>query len=600
MRELQIHNPNGYWGISSLVAGSFHYLCHHECMHVILCSYLVNQSKKSTSFWKFFREWLSRLTYNQEKYISSRDNYNKFKVASRKEKRTHVSIKVNYMKNSKPSVNPFSSEPLIAELAIDISELIVKTDSVQYAEENYIPKLFDRNPPSLLIIGERGSGKTTLMQYLRNRILNNQLMKRVLPIYLGLSVYNISSKQDFGSEFYSNFLLNTINAIVAREGSLHSEVNVRDLHHILSSKYIEETDVTDQLEEIARKILKNVSSNYEVLWILIDNLDKYVPEVYQDVVDYLDEYGESYERTMVHFVNSIGLELTYAMAAAPKHHNVALKILKKMKSSDIISIDLDWDLGYLYELARKRLAFSPIGEDSKIQKFFDDKAIFRLYLACQKNPRLFQSLCKRSIDAGKEFDSLPVSELIVERVIAELRKVQPFWYQHNREFVRRYKQLLREIKECRSNLEKGKSLERLAEHIFESIDGISIKARRRLTKSGEIDILLKNERDDGVWKHLGDPICVECKNLNKPAGINVLRSFVDSVREKRTKTGILFSTKGVSGDKTKNARKKIREAFLEGIYILDFDMKDLEKVFDPKDFENMLEDKRYNLYMDID
>ena len=46
--------------------------------------------------------------------------------------------------------------------------------------------------------------------------------------------------------------------------------------------------------------------------------------------------------------------------------------------------------------------------------------------------------------------------------------------------------------------------------------------------------------------------------------------------------------------------KKIREAFLDGIYILDFDMKDLERIFDPRDFENMLDDKRINLHMDVD
>lgn len=501
------------------------------------------------------------------------------------------------MKNSKFHVNPFSRSPLFAE-AFDIGKFIVETSSIQYVEKDYAPRLLVKNPPSLLVIGERGSGKTTLMHYLRNQLLNTPLKKKVLPLFLSMSAYNISSKQDFGSEFYSNFLLSMINAIARCNKGVDSNKYIRRLHAIYSSKFLKETNVTEQLEEMVKEVLRDVS-NFEVLVILVDNLDKYVPEVYEDVIDYLDENKETYERTLVQYANSIGLELAFIMATSLDHHNVLLKVLKKMKSSETISIHLDWDLGYLYELVRKRLIFSSISEGSKIDDFLNDKAIFKLYLACQKNPRLFQVLCERSMVTAMQFDFLPVGESLAERVIAEFQRTEPFWYEQNEEFVRKYMQLLRKIKQSESNIEKGRSLECLAGHIFESIDGISVKARRKLTKSGELDLFLKNERDDGVWKHLGDPILVECKNLKKPAGINILRGFIDSIREKRVKTGILFSTKGVSGDKTKNARKKIREAFLEGIYILDFDLKDLERIFDPKDFENMLEDKRYNLYMDI-
>lgn len=505
---------------------------------------------------------------------------------------------MSIMENSQLRFNPFGRMPLRAE-ASNIGELIVKTSSIQYAEKEYVPKLFNKNPPSLLIIGERGSGKTTLMYYLRSQLQNYPLKKKILPLHLAMSAYDISSKQDFGSAFYSNLLLSTIDSL-ARYDKHDNHKYVRKIHHILSLKYLKGSNITAELEEMIKERLNDLSSNFEILLIFIDDFDKYVPEIYEDAISYLNEYQETYKRTLVQYANSIGLKLAFVMASSPDQYNVVFTILNKMKKSEIISIPLYWDLGYLYDLVRKRLLISSISQRPKVDDFFNDEAIFKLFLACQKNPRLFQILCQRSMDIAMALKSLPISESLAVRVIAESQRIEPFWYKQNKQFVIKYKQLLKEVKQSKSNVEKGKSLERLARHIFEAIDGIFVKEKRKLTWSGELDIFLKNDRDDGVWKHLGDLILVECKNLNKPTGINILKELIESVRGGRIKTGILFSTKGISGDKTKYARKKIREAFLNGIYILDFDMKDLERIFDPKDFENMLDDKRINLHMDVD
>lgn len=495
-------------------------------------------------------------------------------------------------------VNPFIDSPLFAETS-DIGKLFVETDASQYLKDSYIPTLLDENPPSLLIVGDRGSGKTTLMNYIRSAIHGTPLAKDVLPLYMSMSSYSISSGKEFASEFYAGFLTSIIGVAASSEIDLDELHQIREMHSVLSSEFVDRLEATEQLEAMARESIDRISSTFRVLVVLIDNLDKYVPDVDQDIAKYFGDYDRAFRRIMIQYSSDEGLQSSFVVASSPSSYDTLHAMLGRMKDSETISVPLSWDLGYLYELARRRLAQSSMHRPTKIGHVFDDEAIFKLYLFCQRNPRLFQILCQSAYDFAKESNSFPIDELTAKRAVSGFQRYEGPWQGQDAEFVQKYRVILTEVSRSSNSAERGKSLERLAEYIFNWIEGVSVKAKRKLTRSGEIDLFLEIERDGGIWKHLGDPILVECKNLNKPAGIGIVRSFVDSVREKRLRTGILFSTKGVSGDRTKNARKRIREAFIDGLYVLDFDMSDLERIHSPGDFENMLRDKRLSLHMDL-
>jgi hypothetical protein len=492
-------------------------------------------------------------------------------------------------------VKPLWDFPLFAETC-DIDNLLVEIDTLRFVRENYVPSLLDEEPPSLMVVGERGSGKTTLMHFIENELLSLSHRKKVLPLYLSMNTYGIVSFQDFGLEFYVGVIRSMSEALAARNVGEEWQQYSKLLSRGPPSVLLRELPMS-RIEKMVQEVLERISPDYSGIAVLIDNLDKYVPEVYQNVIGFLDEYKDVYERMLVRPLDSIGLEYTVIMAANPTHHDVLLRILKRLKDTEIMSVDLNWDLGYLYELIRKRIAFSSNHEGAMICDLFDDEAIFKLFLSSQKNPRLFQNLCRRSIDVATESDSLPIDGTLVDTIVSEYSEDRLPWPTMDEQFVTKYGELYARAISSENGLERGESLQCLAEYIFESIDGVSIKARKKLTESGELDIFLKNERDVGVWRHLGDPILVECKNLSKPAGIDILRKFVDAVRDKRLKTGILFSAKGVSGDRTKFARRKIHDAFKEGVYILDFGMEDLENIYEPEDFERMLDDKRFHLHM---
>ena len=59
--------------------------------------------------------------------------------------------------------------------------------------------------------------------------------------------------------------------------------------------------------------------------------------------------------------------------------------------------------------------------------------------------------------------------------------------------------------------EKGRALEDMVAHIFQSIPGFVVEQRVR-TATEELDIFVRNESADDFWRRLGPYFVIECKN----------------------------------------------------------------------------------------
>ena len=118
-----------------------------------------------------------------------------------------------------------------------------------------------------------------------------------------------------------------------------------------------------------------------------------------------------------------------------------------------------------------------------------------------------------------------------------------------------YCKLLEGVEKARTNVEKKKALEDLAEHLFENISGCKVVARNKRSRTSELDLIIENNNVFHPFlKELGFHFVVECKNWSASVGCNEIRDFGRDLEKRRIRFGILISKKGITGDpEQKNA-----------------------------------------------
>ena len=151
---------------------------------------------------------------------------------------------------------------------------------------------------------------------------------------------------------------------------------------------------------------------------------------------------------------------------------------------------------------------------------------------------------------------------------------------------------------------KGRSLELLAQYLFNSIEGIEVRETNVLTPSEEIDLLLWNAKTLTVFEPWDNIIPVECKNWSKPVGSSVIDNFAAKIRQKHLKTGIFIAANGVTGDfengnnENKGAVYRLHEHLTrDGLRIVIIRMEDLRTLIDIDDFVELIKDRYCKVYM---
>ena len=138
---------------------------------------------------------------------------------------------------------------------------------------------------------------------------------------------------------------------------------------------------------------------------------------------------------------------------------------------------------------------------------------------------------------------------------------------------------------------KGKILEATIEDMILLIDGLAIAGKNIRTKVEEIDIMVRNNSNKPFLVQFGDPFLMECKNWSKPVGKKGIVVFIDMLRSKNIRFGILVALKGITGKENSGAMRKILEARLDGITVIVLDRNDLEDIAKGRDPITVLRSK---------
>lgn len=156
--------------------------------------------------------------------------------------------------------------------------------------------------------------------------------------------------------------------------------------------------------------------------------------------------------------------------------------------------------------------------------------------------------------------------------------------------------------------EKGDALEKLAGFLTYSNENLFNLKRNIRTSSNEIDLFL-TPSDKGklifnnYYKFIGEGILCECKNYNSTLDVTYVGKFFSLLRLTEYKIGIIFTLNGLSGPgKWESSKGLIRKiALKEGVYILDFTLKDYKNIKENGTvFLDIVENKYIALKNDID
>jgi uncharacterized protein YjbI with pentapeptide repeats len=132
-------------------------------------------------------------------------------------------------------------------------------------------------------------------------------------------------------------------------------------------------------------------------------------------------------------------------------------------------------------------------------------------------------------------------------------------------------------KTAQTNKQKKETLEKLTQIIIEKIPGLKVHAVSKRRTTDEIDLIVRNQSSTLVNAGLNGPIFVECKNVAKPVGSEVISKLVSKVPHGGI--GLIVTTKTLSQD----AEEEISRQLLKGFRLVFWDGSDLEKISLGKD-----------------
>jgi len=112
---------------------------------------------------------------------------------------------------------------------------------------------------------------------------------------------------------------------------------------------------------------------------------------------------------------------------------------------------------------------------------------------------------------------------------------------------------------------RGISLERLTAYLCLTLPGARIANRVR-TKIGELDLIvvLRDAAPSYFIESLGRTLLVECKNWDKPAGVQEVNHFASRIRLHGCRAGILVATSSVSGARTRGEGLTFGQLLIQG------------------------------------
>jgi len=141
---------------------------------------------------------------------------------------------------------------------------------------------------------------------------------------------------------------------------------------------------------------------------------------------------------------------------------------------------------------------------------------------------------------------------------------------------------IRKAREAQNAAERGRALEELLCHIFIAIPGILPPVRNVVdfADGGEIDIFFANKApDNGLW-FLPISVLTECKNWQGRVGAEEIRIFIDRLRERACRAGIMVAANGITGENGSldAARRHIARALEQDMHVLVLTLDEIEAI----------------------
>lgn len=179
-----------------------------------------------------------------------------------------------------------------------------------------------------------------------------------------------------------------------------------------------------------------------------------------------------------------------------------------------------------------------------------------------------------------------------------------------------YSRLLKNFKDAHNNgkstAEKGKSLENLVAYLL-SISGDIFEVFQNVkTNTNEIDQIVRLAPKGKILLSLNllnklyENFICECKNHSRSINVTYVGKLYSLMHSCDIKLSILFSYKGVSGDKWSNSAGLIRKMYIakdhngEHDAIIDFNINDFETIENGGNFLDIVENKLASLKFDTD
>jgi Restriction endonuclease len=130
---------------------------------------------------------------------------------------------------------------------------------------------------------------------------------------------------------------------------------------------------------------------------------------------------------------------------------------------------------------------------------------------------------------------------------------------------------------------KGRALEQLVVHLFETIPGVTCESTDVVDElhSQEIDVFFLNEGERGALPHLPHLLIVECKNWARAVGSPEVTRFSHKIRDRGEHFGILVTKRGITGADEAQMQAAYSDLVIEqthGRTIIVFEERELAKV----------------------
>ncbi len=142
---------------------------------------------------------------------------------------------------------------------------------------------------------------------------------------------------------------------------------------------------------------------------------------------------------------------------------------------------------------------------------------------------------------------------------------------------------------------RGRTLENLLVHVFQSVPGIALVESRCLNDFGteELDLIFWNDQLDTGLRFIDTPIFVECKAWSGTVSGREIDHFVSMLRRKGARYGFFVALNGISGQEQSGscAHFHVVAAHLDGVRLIILTGADLAALTDGQSLIRLIKEK---------